>query len=128
MRLNRKEAGRWCVVPQCLGWERRSGMETARLPGLILLVLLAGTAIVSFALAPGAESSDASGIGRYQIVAGCYESKVGQGLLRKADSAVLRGGVFRIDTATGDTWILTERIDTSSVVEDKYEREWVLID
>lgn len=103
-------------------------MGNARLAIVVLLAALAGTAIVSLVTTPKAESSDANRIGRYQLVAGCYESTVGQGLTRKEDSVILRGGVFRIDTATGDTWVLTERIDTSSVIEDKYEREWVLID
>jgi hypothetical protein len=103
-------------------------MQKAKVPIVIIIGILAGTAIVTLVATPGAESSDASGIGRYQLVAGCYESTVGEGIIHKDDSTVLRGGVFRIDTATGDTWVLTEHIDTSSVVEDKYDREWVLID
>ena len=94
----------------------------------IVLSVLVVIVIGSFVTARDAESADASGIGRYQLVAGCYESTVGQGIIRKDDSVILRGGIFRIDTATGDTWILKEHIDTSSVVEDRHDREWVLID
>ena len=94
----------------------------------IFLTVLIVIGVGYFMTAGDAESSDAGQIGRYQLVAGRYESTMGQGVIHKDDSVVLRGGIFRIDTATGDTWVLREHIDTSSVIEDKYEREWVLID
>jgi hypothetical protein len=108
--------------------ERRGDMGVTKPALAILLTVLAVFAVGSFITAHDAQSSDVSGIGRYQLVAACYESTVGEGIIRKDDDSVLRGAVFRIDTATGDTWILKEHIDTSSVVEDKYQREWVLID
>lgn len=49
-------------------------------------------------------------------------------LPEKGDSVLLRRGVLRIDTATGETWVLNEYIDTSSIIEAKYDREWVRID
>jgi hypothetical protein len=109
-------------------WERRGDLGTAKPVLAIILSVIVVIVIGSIMTARDAESSDASGIGRYQLVAGCYESTLGQGIIRKDDSVILRGGIFRIDTATGDTWILKEHIDTSSVVEDKHDREWVLID
>ena len=103
-------------------------MEKARPAVAALLTVLAVMAIASLVTSRKAESSDAGRVGRYQIVAGCYDSTVGAGLPGKGDETLPRRGVFRIDTATGETWVLIERIDKSSVVEDKYDREWVSID
>jgi hypothetical protein len=74
------------------------------------------------------ESSDTGPVGRFQLVAGCYESRVGQGLPGKDDTMVTRGGIFKIDTMTGETWVLTERIDTQSIIDDEITRRWEPID
>ena len=71
-----------------------------------------------------AESSSLDGIGRFQIVTGWHEAAVGDGLPGKDDVHVGRMSVFRIDTVTGRTWILKERVDTQSVISNEYEREW----
>lgn len=85
-------------------------------------------AVVFLADSRSAESSDAGQVGRYQLAVGSYESRVGEGLPGVDDSFLVRRGVFRIDTATGRTWVLKERIDTSSVVDLSIEMEWVAID
>ena len=103
-------------------------MGKAKRATAILLTVLMVSTIGFLMTSRRAESSDASRIGRYQLVVGYYESTVGKGPPRKGDGVIRRGGVFRIDTATGETWVLDERIDTSSIIEVKYDREWVRID
>jgi len=103
-------------------------VERTRSLFVILFIALATTAVVSLTATRRAESSDAGRIGRYQLAAGCYDGTVGTGMPGKGDGIVPRRGIFRIDTATGDTWVLIEHIDTTSVIEDKYDRQWVSID
>jgi hypothetical protein len=103
-------------------------MGNYRSTGLVLLAVLAVAGVAFLGITRSAESSDAGQVGRYQLAVGSYESTVGKGLPDKDDALIVRRGVFRIDTATGDTWVLKERIDTSSVVADHIEMEWVLID
>ncbi len=75
-----------------------------------------------------AESSAMDGIGRFQIVTGRLQTAVGAGLPGKDDVYTARTGVFKIDTVTGQTWILSERVNTQSIVSNEYEREWQRID
>ena len=92
----------------------------------VALFLLAA-AVVAGALAltgRRAESSSLQGIGRFQIVTGWHHASVGSGQPGKDDVHVGRMSVFRIDTATGETWILNERVDTQTIISNEYEREW----
>jgi hypothetical protein len=109
-------------------WERRKEMEKAKPVVALILAVMAAAAVVSVVVTPRAESSDTGEIGRYQLVTGCYEGTVGEGLPDKGDGIILRRGFFRLDTATGRTWVLNEYIDTSSIIETEYDMEWVPID
>ena len=75
-----------------------------------------------------AESSDSSEVGRFQIAVGNYSGVVGQGLSKNEDVVVGRAGVFKIDTTTGQTWVLSERMDTQSIIAPEFTRKWVPID
>jgi hypothetical protein len=75
-----------------------------------------------------AESSSRNQVGRYQLVAGCYDSAVREGLADRAALLGHRTGIFKIDTVTGQTWVYREVIDTQSIIEDQYVREWIPID
>jgi len=75
-----------------------------------------------------AESSAMDGIGRFQIVTGWHHAAVGSGPPDKDDVYVGRVSVLKIDTVTGESWILSERVNTQSVISNEYEREWERID
>jgi len=102
----------------------------AKMRGSIAAVVLAVAVLAAALIATDrqAESSDASGVGRFQIAVGYYSGVVGQGLPKNEDVVVGRGGVFKIDTATGQTWILSERMDTQSIIAPEFDRKWVPID
>jgi hypothetical protein len=92
---------------------------------------LAGVLIVAAALAlvdKPAESSDANGIGRYVLAIGSYSAIAGPGLPGNDDVVLSRGGVFKIDTVTGQTWMLSERVSTGSIIAPGYDRKWVAIE
>jgi hypothetical protein len=89
-----------------------------------LLVVIAALVLTERPVA----SSDANGIGRYMIVVGNYSVVAGPGLPDNDDVVLLRGGVFKIDTATGQTWMLSERVNTGSIIAPSYDRKWVTID
>ena len=94
-------------------------------------VLLTAVIILAAALVVTdrrAESSSMDEIGRFQIVAGWHHSAVGRGLPDKDDVYLGKMSVFKIDTVTGETWILEERVNTESIISNEYEREWKRID
>lgn len=96
-----------------------------------LAVILTAVSVLAGALiltGRRAESSSMDGIGRFQIVMGRHHAAVGRGLPDKDDLYVARTSVFKIDTVTGQTWVLNERVNTTSIISNEYEREWVPID
>ena len=96
-----------------------------------LAVLLTAALVLAGALVlteRDAESSGMDGIGRYQVVSGWHHAEVGSGPPDKNDLYVGRASVIKIDTVTGDTWILRERINTQSVISNEFEWEWVSLD
>jgi hypothetical protein len=96
-----------------------------------VVVLMAAVAILVVVLAVTdrrAESSDAGGIGRYTIAVGAYSVVAGPGLPSNDDVLLSRGGVFKIDTVTGQTWMLSERINTGSIIAPVSERKWLPLD
>jgi hypothetical protein len=92
---------------------------------LTAAAMLAGALLVS---GRSAESSAMDGIGRFQIVTGWHHGAIGSGPANKGDVYVNRMSAFKIDTVTGETWILNERINTQSVISNDYEREWERIE
>jgi hypothetical protein len=96
-----------------------------------LAVLLTAVLVLAVALVltgRDAQSSAMGGIGRYQIVSGWHHAEVGSGPPDKDDLYVGRVSVIKIDTVTGETWILRERINTQSVISNEFEWDWVSLD
>jgi hypothetical protein len=94
-------------------------------------VLMAAVAIMVVVLAVTdrrVESSDTGGIGRYTVAVGSYSVVAGPGLPSNDDVFLTRAGVFKIDTVTGQTWMLTERMNTGSIIAPVSERKWVPLD
>jgi|GEM_PF-2871005 len=96
-----------------------------------IAVLLTAVLILSGALIltdRRAESSDLNGIGRFQVVTGWHHAALGSGPPDKDDVYVGRMRVLKLDTVTGETWVLDERINTISVISNESEWEWVKVD
>ena len=88
---------------------------------LTVVIILAAALVITDRRA---ESSAFDEIGRFQVVAGWHHTAVGRGLPDKDDVYLGKMSVFRIDTVTGETWILEERVNTESIIANEYEREW----
>jgi hypothetical protein len=94
-------------------------------------ILIATGLMFAFALAVtnrDAKSSSSGEVGRYLLAAGYYHSAVREGLDAASRHMTQRTGVFKIDTATGQTWIYKEVIDNRSIIEPSLSREWIPID
>ena len=92
---------------------------------LTAVLVLAGALVLTDRRA---ESSAMDGIGRFQVVSGWHHAAMGSGMPSKDDVYVGRMSVIKVDTVTGETWVLSERINTMSVVSNESEWEWVPID
>lgn len=96
-----------------------------------IAILLTAVIVLAGALAlthRRAESSAMDGIGRFQVVTGWHHAALGSGPPDKDDVYVGRMRVLKIDTVTGETWVLRERINTMSVISNESEWEWVKVD
>jgi hypothetical protein len=99
--------------------------------GGLLSVLVVAVAVLVVVLAASdrrVESADAGGIGRYTIAVGAYSVVAGPGLPSNDDVFLTRAGVFKIDTVTGQTWMLSERMNTGSIIAPVSERKWLPLD
>jgi hypothetical protein len=103
-------------------------MRRTRTSVTILIVaglMFAGAVAVSIR---EAESSSGDEVGRYQLAAGYYDGMVREGFEPGPRGLAQRAGVFKIDTATGRTWVYKEIMDNRSIIEPSFSREWIPID
>ncbi|HVP57782.1 MAG TPA: hypothetical protein VMU02_06765 [bacterium] len=103
----------------------------ARAGGPVVLILVVAVAVMVTALVVTdrrVESADTGGIGRYMIAAGTYTVVAGPGAPSNEDVLSTRGGIFKIDTVTGQTWMLNERVNTGSIIAPTSERKWLPLD
>lgn len=102
---------------------RRTGTSVTIL--IVTGLMLAGAVAVTNR---EAESSSQDEVGRYQLAAGYYDSTIREGFETGSRRQAQRTGVFKIDTATGQTWVYKEVIDNRSIIEPSLSREWIPID
>jgi hypothetical protein len=86
-------------------------------------MLIVGGIVLVAGSGDQAASADRGPVGRYQLVAGTYSVTLRSGAAGKGLNGE-RAGVFRIDTTTGQTWVLVEEVDTGSIIDDTIDRRW----
>jgi hypothetical protein len=91
---------------------------------LALAVAVAAVIVLAVLATSRQAGSEDGAVGRYQIVSGCYDAKGHAGPAEAPEAGTLARGVFKIDTATGATWVYREEVLYKGMVIEKTEMRW----